>query len=105
MFSYDDGNIAHIRIELYYSRGKRGENISLYLDEQILRNQNEAREFRHGMTGLQKSPVLLSNNLQECLKMYKISDKIISKPRENWQVELTAGEKIQTKVNIQRGIF
>ena len=100
MFSYDDGNIAHIRIELYYSRGKRGENISLYLDEQILRNQNEAREFRHGMTGLQKKPCVI---VQQSSRMSENVQNI-------WQNHLEtqrklAGEKIQTKVNIQRGIF
>ena len=46
--------------------------------------------------------------LIECLKMYKISDKIINflaKAMKNWKVELSAGKQTLTNVKIQRGIF
>ena len=44
----------------------------------------------------------------DCLKMYKISDKVIKfieKTMEKRRVELTAGEKRLAEVKIQRGIF
>ena len=44
----------------------------------------------------------------ECLKMYKISDKVINfitKAMKNWKIELTAGGQSLAEVNIQRGIF
>ena len=44
----------------------------------------------------------------DCLKMYKISDKIIKfieEPIKNGRVELTSGEKSLAMMKIQRGIF
>ena len=43
-----------------------------------------------------------------CLKMYKISHKIINfieKNMNHWRVELTAGGKSLAETKIQRGIF
>ena len=44
----------------------------------------------------------------DCLKMYKISDKIINfitEVMKTWKVELIAGGKTLTEVEIKRGIF
>ena len=44
----------------------------------------------------------------ECLKIYKISNKIINfimNAMENWRVELMAGGQTRAKVKIQRGFF
>ena len=44
----------------------------------------------------------------DCLKMYKVSDKVkkfIEKTIENCRVELTAGEKSLAEVKIQREIL
>ena len=42
----------------------------------------------------------------ECLKMYKISNKVINfitRVMENWKVELAAREQTLAEVKIQRG--
>ena len=44
----------------------------------------------------------------ECLKMYKISNKIVNfieKAMENWRVQLKPGKQSLAEVKIQRGIF
>ena len=44
----------------------------------------------------------------DCLKMYKISDKVIKfieETMKNWRVELTARGKSFAQVKIQGGIF
>ena len=48
------------------------------------------------------------NWIINCLKMYKISDKVINfikKTMKTWRVELTAGRKSLAEANIKRGIF
>ena len=52
--------------------------------------------------------MVLQSWIIECLKIYKLSDKVIKfieKTMENWRVELTAGGNGLAEVNIQRGMF
>ena len=54
------------------------------------------------------SDIVPKNWIISCLKMYKISDKVIkfiTEAMKKWQMELIAGEKSLTGVEIQRGIF
>ena len=47
-------------------------------------------------------------DLIDCLKMYKIFDKVIKfidETMKNWRMELTARGKSLAEVKIQRGIF
>ena len=52
--------------------------------------------------------MVLQSWIINCLKMYKISDKVINfieKTMKTWIVELTAGGKSSAEAKVQRGIF
>ena len=51
--------------------------------------------------------IVLQTWITECLKRYKISDKIINfiYAEKNWEVELTVGGQNLAEVKIQRSIF
>ena len=91
-----------------YGEGARETDDQLYIEEFIHKEVKVRRKKQlwHGFT-TKKRLVVWSRKLG-CLKIFKISDKIINfitKAMESWKVEFAAVGKTLADVKIQRGIF
>ena len=116
---------AQIREEIYYSliscelfpdeqkgcqKGSRDTAELLYIDQHIL-NESKSRWKNLTMAWIdyKKAYDMVPQSwIINCLKMYKISRKIINfieKSMKNWRVELTSVGKSLAETKIQRGIF
>ena len=113
---------THIRKEILYllvsnwlfierqdsHKGIRGTGNLQYIDQHILKVTKEKKKCSHCMNWQQKTYGMLPQSLiVVCLKMHKISDKVIKfimKAKENWKMDLSPGGKIQ-KFIFQRDAF
>ena len=108
---------VQIREEIYYLRKSCGQ-----FPEESKRFRREPEEQEvyytlintlrttkwHGKKLAMADDMALQSWIIDCLKMYKISHKVIKfieNTLKNWRVKLTVGEKILAEVKIQRGIF
>ena len=115
---------AQIREEIYYSPSRRGlfsEDLKgcckrsrgtgelLYIDQHIV-NESKTRRKNLAMAWIdfKKAYDMVPQSwIINCLKMYKISDKVINsieKTVKTWKVELTEGWSL-TEAKVQRGMF
>ena len=71
--------------------------------------QDQTEKSSQGLNWLQKAYDMVPQSwIINCLKMYKISDKVINfieKTMKTWRVELTAGGRSLVEAKIRRGIF
>ena len=91
-------------------KGSRGTRELLYIDQYIL-NERKTKRKNLAMSWIdyKKAYDMVPQNwIINCLKMYKISDQVITfieKTMKTWSVELTAWGKSLAEAKIQRGLF
>ena len=93
---------------------KRMINCKTLLSTHPQGEQNDTKKCSEGVNWQKKTkkkntpPKKLRYRPAKCLKMYKISNKVIkliTETMKNWKVELTEGEKILAEVKIPRVMF
>ena len=112
---------AQIRKEIYYLRvcrglsqraekmpqRTRGTGDLLYIDQHILKKSKQRREnvAKRKLTRKKAYDMVLRYWIVDCMKMYKISDKVINfiaKAGKNEKLELTIEGKTLPEVKIQK---
>ena len=91
-------------------KGSSGKEELLFIDQHIL-NESKTRRKNLAMAWIDYKKaydILPQSWILHCLKMYKISHKVINfieQTMKTWRVELTAGGRSIAETKIQRGIF
>ena len=100
------------KINIYQMKERNDNNNNNNVhDYQYILKERKTRRKNVAMAWLDNKKtydIVPQNWIIDCLKMYKISDKVIKfimESRKIWKVEMTAGGKTLAEVKIQRCIF
>ena len=93
-------------ITKWIPQGTRRTNGQIYLDQHILKE--DKTKWKNVAMAWIDNKKAYDMVLQTCLKMQKISNKIVNfimNSTENWRKKLTTRELTLAEIKIQRGIF
>ena len=92
-----------------YHRGTGGTGDLLFIHQHIPKERKAKQKYNYGVDYYKKANDMVSQTwIIDCVKMYKISDKVIkfiTESMKNLKVELTVGGITLAEVKIQKGIF
>ena len=107
-------NISHEKTWTWLRKGnckRETESLRIAAQNSIIHQSalhQKAGKCGHGVDWQKKPDTVPQIWIIECLKMFKISDKIINfltKALENWRIKLTAAEQILAEIKLQKGIL